>query len=95
MFELNAKFDADSLLYCSVILNVDGHTVHVLTQQLLPPPLTSTVKSSLFMHVHSVHSPWLPHYTDVMQTVLVILTMAGLFLDRPQYISYIIYIALT
>ena len=30
-----------------------------------------------------VHSPWLPGYTDVVQTVLVILTMAGLFLDRP------------
>ena len=30
-----------------------------------------------------VHSPWLPGYMDVTQTVLVILTMAGLFLDRP------------
>ena len=30
-----------------------------------------------------VHSPWLPGHIDVMQTVLVILTMAGLFLDRP------------
>ena len=29
-----------------------------------------------------VHSPWLPGYNDVMQTILVILTMAGLFLDR-------------
>ena len=29
-----------------------------------------------------VHSPWLPGYTDIMQTVLVILTMAGLFPDR-------------
>ena len=31
----------------------DDHTVHMLTQRHLPPPLTSTVKSSLFMHVHS------------------------------------------
>ena len=31
----------------------DGHTVHTLTQWRLPPPLTSTVKSSLFMDVHS------------------------------------------
>ena len=30
-----------------------------------------------------VHSPWLPGYSDVPQTILVILTMAGLFLDRP------------
>ena len=30
-----------------------------------------------------VHSPWLPGYTDVTQTVHVALTMAGLFPDRP------------
>ena len=30
------------------------------------------------------HSPWLPDYIDVMQTILVILTMVGLFLDRPR-----------
>ena len=29
-----------------------------------------------------VHSPWLPGYTEVEQTVLVILTLAGLFPDR-------------
>ena len=30
-----------------------------------------------------VHSPWLPGYINVAQTVLVILTMARLFSDRP------------
>ena len=30
-----------------------------------------------------VHSPWLPGYISVTQTILVTLTMAGLFLDRP------------
>ena len=30
-----------------------------------------------------VHSPWLPGYINVLQTVLVILTVVGLFLDRP------------
>ena len=30
-----------------------------------------------------VHSPWLPGYINVMQIVLVILAMAGLFSDRP------------
>ena len=30
-----------------------GHTVHMLTQRHLPPPLTSTVKLSLFTHAHS------------------------------------------
>ena len=29
-----------------------------------------------------VHSPWLPGYISVAQTILVILTMAGLFLGR-------------
>ena len=50
-FKLNAKFDADLLLY--LLSQCDGHTVHMLTQQHLPPPLTSTVKSSLFTHAHS------------------------------------------
>ena len=31
-----------------------------------------------------VHSPWLPRYINVTPTILVILTMAGLFLDRPR-----------
>ena len=35
-----------------------------------------------------VHSPWLPGYTDVMQTVLFILTMAGLFPDVSHTSSY-------
>ena len=30
-----------------------SHTVHMLTQWHLPHPLTSTMKSSLFMYVHS------------------------------------------
>ena len=29
-----------------------------------------------------VPSPWLPGYIDVTQTILIVLTMAGLFLDR-------------
>ena len=52
MFKLNAKFDADLLLYSCNHFELDSHTVHMLTQQCLPPPLTSTVKSSLFTHVH-------------------------------------------
>ena len=31
-----------------------------------------------------VHSPWLPGYLNVVQTILIILTMASLFLDRPH-----------
>ena len=82
MFKLNAKFDADSLLYSLSHFECNGHTVHTLTQWFPPPPLTSTVKLSLFnMHIPG-HSPWLPGYIYVTQTFLLILTMAGLFLDR-------------
>ena len=34
------------------------------------------------MHTDSVHSPWLPGYIDVAQTILIISTMAGLLPDR-------------
>ena len=47
MFKINPKFDADSLLYLLSHFECDGHTVHMLTQKHLPPPLTTTVKSSL------------------------------------------------
>ena len=30
-----------------------------------------------------IHTPWLPGFIEVVQTILVILTMAGLFPDRP------------
>ena len=53
MFKLNAKFDTDSLLCSLSHFDCNGHTVHMLTQLRLLPPLTSTVKSSLFMHVYS------------------------------------------
>ena len=40
-------------------------------------------------HCSCVHtpvcSPWLPGHIDVVQTVLFIITMAGLFLDWPLY----------
>ena len=49
-FKLNAKFDAHSLFYSLTHFECVSHTVHVLTQL---PPLTSTVKSSLFTHAHS------------------------------------------
>ena len=81
MFKLNTKSDADSLLYLLSHLECDGHTVHMLTQWHLPPPLTNTLISS--MHI-PVHYPWLPGYIHVVQTILVILTMAGLFLNNPH-----------
>ena len=53
IFKLYAKSDTDSLPYSLGHFECRGHTVHTLTEQSLPPPLTSTVKSSLFTHVHS------------------------------------------
>ena len=53
MFKLNTKFGIDSLLYSLSHFECDGHTGHMRTEGRLPPPLTSTVKSSLFTHVHS------------------------------------------
>ena len=54
MFKLNAKSDADSLLYSFSHFECNSHTVHMLIQQCLLPPLTSsTVKSSLFTHACS------------------------------------------
>ena len=80
MFKLTTKFDADLLIsHCEC----EGHTVHVLTQWRLP--LSMTVQwSCRYSHTRiPVCSPWLPGYIDVAQTILIILTMVGLFLDRP------------
>ena len=84
MFKLIVKFDAVLLLYSLSHFECDGHTVHMLTQQHLPPLLTSTVKLPLFICAQSslLSFPWLLGYIDVMQTI-VILIMAGHFLDRP------------
>ena len=54
VFKLNTKLDADSLLYSLCHFECDGHTVHMLTRWHLLVPLTSTVRSSLFTHEHSL-----------------------------------------
>ena len=78
---LYAKYDADSLLYLLSHFECNGHTVHMLNQcHLLLPLTTSTVKPSMCI---PVHSPWQPGYINVTQAILIILTMAGLFPDRP------------
>ena len=82
--KLNTKSDADLLFYLLGHFECDGHTVHMLTQWFLLPPLTSTVKSSLFPHSHSSPLSLAASWHDVAQTVLITLTMAGLFPDRPQ-----------
>ena len=83
-------------IYCSTrSVTFNGHTVHMLTQWCLLPPLTSTVKSLLFMHVHSSPHSLAASYSNAAQTFLVfiILTMAGHFPDRScicinMYMNY-------
>ena len=79
MFKLNAKFDADSLLY-SLILNVTAtQYTYSFNGIYRGPPLTSTVKSSLFTDVHSRPLSLAASYIDITQTILLILTMSGLY----------------
>ena len=53
MFKLNAKYDADLLLYSLSHFECNNHTSQMLTQEYLLPPLTSTVRLPLFTHEHS------------------------------------------
>ena len=68
----------------SVILNM---TPTIFTCSLCgvycPHPLVQWSRHCSRIHI-PVHSPWLPGYTNVTQAVLLILTMARLFLDRPH-----------
>ena len=86
MFKLNAKFDADSLFYLLSHFECNGHTVHMLTQCIYCPHWLVQWSHQCSHMCVPVHSPWLPGYTDVVQTILIILTAAGLFPDRPCHI---------
>ena len=82
MFKLHTKFDVDCSTR-SVILNAMATQYTCsLNGSYHPHRLVQWSHHCSYMCV-PVHSPWLPGYTDV-QTVLVILTMAGLFLDRSH-----------
>ena len=79
-------------IHCSThcLFECDGHTVHMLTQRRPLPPLTSTVKSSLFVHVRS--SPLslaVRLHRCCMETVLIRLTELDFFLDRLYLYIYI------
>ena len=65
MFKFNAKFDAYLLHYKLSHFECDSHTVHVLTQQHLPPPLMS----SLLTQAHSSPLSLLPGHIDVTLTL--------------------------
>ena len=69
---------------CSLILNATA--TQYTTKSMVSPAFTDS--EVVIVHCSHmcipVHPPWLPAYMDVVQTVLVILRMAGLFLGRPH-----------
>ena len=84
MFKLRAKFNVDFCCTCSVILNVTA-TQYTCSLKGVYCPYWLVWWSLHCSHMCiPVHSPWLPGYIHVMQNVLVILTMARLFLDKPH-----------
>ena len=91
MFKLNTEFDA-KICYstCSVILNATATQYTCLLNGVYC--LHWLVQWSRFCSgiCIPVHYPWLPGYVDVVQTILVILTMAGLFPDRPHVMLVVI-----
>ena len=91
MFKLNAKSDADLLLYSLSHFECDSHTVHMLSQWHLLPPLTSTAKVSLFTYVHSSPLSLAAKLHLCGTNHFVILTMAGHFPDR-LYVCVCVYI---
>ena len=82
MFKLNTKFHAD---LCSTYLFILNAMATQYTWSLKgiyhPRWLVQWSRHCSYMCI-PVHSPCLPGYTDVTQTVLIILTMVGLFADR-------------
>ena len=78
MFKLNAKFDADLLLYLLSHFECDSHTIHMLTQWHVPFHWQIQWNCHCSHVCIPVHSPWLPGYIDVIQTVLITLTATGL-----------------
>ena len=65
---------------CSVILNVTA-TQYTCSLNGIYHPQWSCHCSCMRV---PVHLPWLLGYIDVAQTILIILIMVGLFLDRPH-----------
>ena len=86
---LTPKFDADLLLYSLSNFECDGHTVYMLTQCHPPPPVTSTVKSSLFMHVHSSPLSLAARLHQCHANCSCYITMVGLSPDRPNIFYFV------
>ena len=89
MFKLNAKYDEDSFLYSLSHFECDGHTAHMLTQWHLPLPLTSTVKLSLFTHVHPSPLPLAARLHWCLANHSHYINNALTFSEQTSYISKI------
>ena len=87
MFKLNAKSDADSLLYSLSHFECEAHTDACSLNGIYHPHWLVQWSRHCSHMLIPVHSPWPAGYIDVLQTVLVIVTMAGLFLDRPHILN--------
>ena len=89
MFKLNAKLYTDSLLY-SVILNATA-TQYTCSLKGISCPHWLVQWSCHCSHMLiPVCSPWLPSSINVVQTVLIILTMVGLFPDGSWLYIFIL-----
>ena len=84
MFKLNAKLDADSLLFLFILNSMAKEDTCSLNGVYHPHWPVQWSRHCSHMCI-PVQSPWLPGNINVVQTVLVILTMAGLFPDRSVY----------
>ena len=79
---------------CSVILNVRT-AQYTRSLNSIYHPHWLVQWSCHCSHIRiPVHSSWLPGYMDVTQTILIVLTMAGLFPDRPHLCIRIVFSAL-
>ena len=67
---------------CSVILNVMATQYTCSHNSVYHPHWWEQWDHHCSCMPISVHSPWMPGYINITQTILVILTMAGLFVDR-------------
>ena len=68
----------------SVILNVTATKYTCSPNNIYFPHWLVQWSSPCSCMCIPVHSPWLPGYIDVAQTILIMLTMAGLFPDTPH-----------
>ena len=71
---------------CSVLLNVMATQYTCSLNDIYCPHWLVQWSRHCSRMCIPVHSAWLPGYIDVTQIVLIVLTMAGLFLDRLHHI---------